>query len=646
MKKLALTFILLANLLGLRSEAAIEYQPGWKGQFPDGGIKVFLDESKTLSLDEVIEKNQFQAINFDKQSFGWIQARGWAKIEIFNPLPNPVSVIIEHESIEIVKFYQLKSDGQLLAIDDLRNNSFFTDLHASRYHAILVSLEPGLNQIFESVDGTAIRFPLKLWQSDFFVLHNRKEILTYSLIFGAFAVLFIYNLIVMISTKSLAYIYNVVYLLAITLLNATLSGYFYFFSTDFGQLMGPYWIQGLGLACVAYIMYSKYIMNEFLSHFQLHYLRFFAVYYGLFFLWILIDRSFAMKYLFLGLFCFWPMMFCLGIKHSLQGYKPALFYTAGWVSIAAGGTVTAAVYGGLLQSTPLIQNASVFGMILDLVFRTLAYAEKAKYNELQALSVALEKETKNKHLLSQLQNLVYPHQVQIIKNNRTINETMPLSSAKACVIAFDIQNSSLIGHSQHAEFFANVIKACYSYMNLNYDEHKLSANAYMIKEMGDGFICSIGFPFRCEGSVFAKAIELTEKFVSIINQESKSYFPDRQVYCGMGVAYSDVTGFFPKAGLQYYDLYGDAIVKAKRYEEFRKVLQKHLSLPESNITIIHQDVYMQLNELQQAEFTSVELTDKRSIRDDPTAHVAYVKCIDSDGKAIALSMKRGKEQAV
>ena len=57
-------------------------------------------------------------------------------------------------------------------------------------------------------------------------------------------------------------------------------------------------------------------------------------------------------------------------------------------------------------------------------------------------------------------------------------------------------------------------------MNEGYDEDHLVSLAYRVKELGDGFICSINYPFQVPGSNAAEeALRAAESFVEIFNQE-------------------------------------------------------------------------------------------------------------------------------
>ncbi|SME95766.1 hypothetical protein [Pseudobacteriovorax antillogorgiicola] len=92
----------------------------------------------------------------------------------------------------------------------------------------------------------------------------------------------------------------------------------------------------------------------------------------------------------------------------------------------------------------------------------------------------------------------------------------------------------------------------------------------LTQEMGDGFLCSVGFPFTCDGDVGKVTMDLCKQFIQVFKEAAEVHFKNRPVYCAVGAAYGQVNGYFQRTGLHNYELYGDAIVKATRYESFKR----------------------------------------------------------------------------
>jgi class 3 adenylate cyclase len=223
------------------------------------------------------------------------------------------------------------------------------------------------------------------------------------------------------------------------------------------------------------------------------------------------------------------------------------------------------------------------------------------------------------HLLSQLRKIVYPHQLKMMSEGTELEATMPTVSAEACVISFDIVGSSKIQHEKAKEFFRSVFLRCNEMMMGGYDGESLKADAYRIKEMGDGFLCSVGYPFRSKTGYMAKdAIELSIKFHEVFREEVERLGYREPIHCGIGIALDHITGFYPESGTKEYDLYGKAIILATRYEGMRKILFREGT--GGSYLIVQERVYMSLREEEARNFTTVNLEEAGIVvRDDPSA---------------------------
>ncbi|WP_218110014.1 7TM-DISM domain-containing protein [Oligoflexus tunisiensis] len=250
------------------------------------------------------------------------------------------------------------------------------------------------------------------------------------------------------------------------------------------------------------------------------------------------------------------------------------------------------------------------------------------YNNIQ--KTMLDAVESKHHTLDQLKKIVYPHQIEMIGDGEPIEKTMPTSQGEACVISFDIISSSKIQHEKAKEFFRKVFMRCSEIMMEGYDGVELKAAAYRIKEMGDGFLCSVGYPFKSlTGHMAQDALKLAQEFARIFHEEARRLeYPDL-LSCGVGLALESIEGFYPASGTKEYDLYGKAIVLATRYEGMRKAIVKEDE--QSSIIILQERVYFSLSPEQRQSFQLFDLeAAKAAVRDDPAAKRLYfLKLFDS-----------------
>ncbi|RZA26958.1 MAG: hypothetical protein EOP10_01920 [Proteobacteria bacterium] len=234
------------------------------------------------------------------------------------------------------------------------------------------------------------------------------------------------------------------------------------------------------------------------------------------------------------------------------------------------------------------------------------------------------------HAYKQLEKVLYPHQRIMIEDGFTLEETMPVGWGDACVIAFDVIESSKIRSPYARTLLQNVLKKCQALMMENYSQAEFEANAYRIKEMGDGFLCSVGFPFKTPGTLSreALAIKLSQQFITIFHEEAQKLASDERVHCAVGIASGVIEAFYPHTTPKEYDLYGRPLILATRYEGIRKELFNHI--PKSSIIILQEVVHARLPQNVASHFQGFDLNNFR-IRDDNDAKRLYYQCFDDRG---------------
>ncbi len=235
------------------------------------------------------------------------------------------------------------------------------------------------------------------------------------------------------------------------------------------------------------------------------------------------------------------------------------------------------------------------------------------------------------HAFKQLSSAFYPHQVERMEAGEQLEDTMPVGQSNAYVICFDIINSSSVLHEGFHDVRDRIFGRCYDVMLESYQFNPLTANAHRIKDLGDGFLCSVGFPFAVpHGRKGAElALHLAHRFVSIFDEEIAKMEYIAPVYCSIGIAHGTVEAFYPSSGLRLYDLRDSAIILANRYESMRKVIFAELGKQlknrvNGNIITVQEKVFVNLSAKQRQTFQEWDAVgENRAVRDDPEAKRAY-----------------------
>ncbi len=243
------------------------------------------------------------------------------------------------------------------------------------------------------------------------------------------------------------------------------------------------------------------------------------------------------------------------------------------------------------------------------------------------------------HLYNQLSKLVYPHQLERIKLGDELENTMPLKEGKAIINVFDVQRSSEIRHEKTADFFMGLFQSFLQICMEGYEHNPLRSQAFRLKETGDGFISSVGYPFlpvdsrSLADSAVSSALQMFEAF----NKEVEKFNYSRPIKAAMGLAYNSVQGTFQSGGIRSYDLFGEALIQAAKYEELRKqpvlweIFTSHaaeMGMEDFNIMIVQEVVYNSLSPAYRDLFIEIELTDSRLVDRD------FQMMYDNDAKYI------------
>ena len=177
-----------------------------------------------------------------------------------------------------------------------------------------------------------------------------------------------------------------------------------------------------------------------------------------------------------------------------------------------------------------------------------------------------------------------------------------------------------------------------------YEHNPLRSQAFRLKETGDGFISTVGYPFlpvdsySLADSAVATALEMFDAF----NAEVERFNYSRPIKGAMGLAYNSVQGTFQSGGIRSYDLFGESLIQATRYEELRKqpvvwrIIQdaaRERGLEYFNIIIAQEVVYNSLSQYYRDMFIEIDLRDSSLVGDfrvmyDNDARYIYFHLLD------------------
>lgn len=242
-----------------------------------------------------------------------------------------------------------------------------------------------------------------------------------------------------------------------------------------------------------------------------------------------------------------------------------------------------------------------------------------------------QEQKKTSHSFKQLDKVFYPHQLRMMEQGIELEKTMPCGPGKGCAIFFDIIASSKVEHERAQALFRETFGRCSELMMDHYDAERMECTAFRINEMGDGFLCSIGYPFQAPGGRpnAEVALELAYRFIEVFEENVRTLDYTNPIHCSIGIAAGELESFYTTYRPIEYHMYGRAVILATRYEEVRKILSQTMEITGS-IVILQSQVYRSLPASLRQDFSEVDLaTHAFKVRDDASATKLFYRMVNA-----------------
>jgi len=613
-------------------------------------LALYKDESARLTYDEaqaLYKKGRFVPSTSSIPSYGISKAAIWAALIVENPTEEPISLVLsQRQPTNSIQVFSEDEDG--LIQDMTRGSKEPQPENGVDYYlpTFELSVAPGRHEIFIRLSSLAPTLAFFAWDHASFDIARVRDLTLIGGIFGAIAVMVFFNLLVYLTSKQVDNLFYILYLMGFSIHQLYLTGFSASLLGSYNVLLIDHWLIFSGLSIFCALEFTKRFLNLKPSSLLIRIInvvRFLPILVsGL----SLVNLHWAGRIGIPTVMISFSLIIYAGIRRSLEGYRPAYYFAMAWVIMFACGLMVTLTMLTILPINSWSLRVGPFGVLLEMVLLSLAIGEKVKVERdthlrerdqhlLEQEEHFLDLSSQNRkiqHAFSQMQKVFFPHQVHLIEGGVDLENTMPTGKGEACVICFDIIGSSKIQHEKTKEFFSNVFRRCNDIMMEGYKGEELISSAYRIKEMGDGFLCSVGYPFKSRsGHMSMDALKLAYRYFEAFSEGVKAFGYRDPIHCCIGIALDNISGFFPEVGTKEYDLYGRGIVLATRYENMRKTLFAN-PCPTS-VLIIHERVYLSLSEFGQKRFVMVDLRQHGlEVRDDPDAKHVYFCVLDPNVK--------------
>lgn len=398
--------------------------------------QLFIDETGKMSLEEVIQRDQFEPSTQDVPNFLYTKAAIWLRIAVTNKQVNTsLALEVVNPQVDEIHFYEPTSTAytQVKTGDNLPFHQRITN---HQHFVFPIQLEKGASAVYylRMYSEEQLSIPLYIGTREAITASQHTGNLFTGLYLGIMFVMFFYNLFIYFSVKDRSYLYYVMYILGIALAQASLQGFTYKYAV-------PEWPALNKMLVVLFSTISGIGAINFARHF-LHLPerlpvvnRVLLVFIGLYVLALVVFLSgfHPISYNILDFSALLVSVYALyfSIRLSLQGIRSARFFLLAWLFFMVGLVIYVARNMGFLPYTFFTDHVLMIASAVEAILLSIALADRIntlkKEKELsQAEALRISRE--NEQLVRE-QNIVLEQKVtertsELQKTNNELNLTL------------------------------------------------------------------------------------------------------------------------------------------------------------------------------------------------------------------------------
>lgn len=251
------------------------------------------------------------------------------------------------------------------------------------------------------VESTAsMQLPLTLRNRTTFYSFQFSDTMVQCLYFGALFVMVIYNGLVAIATRSLAYSFYTLFLCSFGLFQASIVGYGYLFlwtnATSWSDKLPPFFMSFAGWMSTAFAVVLLNIQERSPKFWRLSQITIILFSLHLFVTWFLSPSTSLI--LVIAIAPLWAIVLLgSGIYQAWKGYKVAQIFLTAWFIFIAGSLVKMGINIGVIPANRVTVNAAQVGSAIEFILLSIVLGYRLSLMQ-QDISKNLEVEVRQRTL--------------------------------------------------------------------------------------------------------------------------------------------------------------------------------------------------------------------------------------------------------
>ncbi len=357
------------------------------GLFIGPQVEVLRDPGGELTADKLLTgsvADRFEVAGSQGLNYGFTSTPYWYRFALTNPMASVTEnwvMEIAWPPLDELDIYISRNAGLTAVVKtgDQRPPGSAGIVH--RNYAVPLQIKPGetVNLLLRAQIEGSHQVPIQIWAADAFFDKTTRENLLYGMFYGAIAVMVIYNLLIFISIRDLSYLYFILFIFWLGVLQLSLDG----FAFPFLWKISPNMVNG---SLALFVALATVFVPPFISRSlqtsqysprlnKLLYVAFAVALMSLVFPFVLSIRdSVFINVLIGGLTT--VLMAVVIVTQAIRGRTTARYFMAVWGALVLGITAKVMEVNGLLPISVLTTYAIHIGLCFLVTLVSLSLGEQ------------------------------------------------------------------------------------------------------------------------------------------------------------------------------------------------------------------------------------------------------------------------------
>ncbi|WP_162618682.1 sensor histidine kinase [Pedobacter yulinensis] len=415
-------------------------------QIADGQVKsnfgkslsMLADAEQKLTTDAAFRSTNYIRLDSDVPNLGISNSAYWLKMLVRNETSGrELTLQIPLPTLDKVDFYQYDEGGNLLKTGKMGDSRpYYSREFDNPFSTFVFSLESKETAtiLIRVSGGEQVQVPLILTKSDTIDRKNADAFLVFGMYAGIIIVMFIYNFFLFISTRDNTYLFYIIYIFFIGLLQANFQGFTFKYLWPDNTVVATYAVYLLTpLAALSALEFMKRFLHSDIYVPKLHrWLNIFYVPYGIAGIFAIIGNlNLSYQLLQVTAVVIAITMLYTAWRVHTKGFQPAKYFIIAWSFFLLGLCIFVLKDYNLLPYNTITYNMMPLGSAVEVTLLSFALADKInvyrkekEQSQEEALRVLQENERLIKEQNIQLERKVNERTVELQSANASLEQTL------------------------------------------------------------------------------------------------------------------------------------------------------------------------------------------------------------------------------